>query len=47
MSYQNVWIVSLGTIIGHACCTCGAVLGGRWLATKISVKHGMSIQLFV
>jgi putative Ca2+/H+ antiporter (TMEM165/GDT1 family) len=37
---QNVWVISLGTIVGHGCCTLGAVLGGRWLATKISVKHG-------
>lgn len=36
---QNVWIVTIGTIFGHLCCTAAAVMGGRWLATKISVKH--------
>jgi putative Ca2+/H+ antiporter (TMEM165/GDT1 family) len=37
---QNVYIVTIGTIIGHALCTGVAVLGGRWLSTKISIKHG-------
>jgi Ca2+/H+ antiporter, TMEM165/GDT1 family len=37
---HNVWIVTIGTILGHSLCTAGAVLGGRWLATKISVKNG-------
>ncbi|KIY62817.1 UPF0016-domain-containing protein [Cylindrobasidium torrendii FP15055 ss-10] len=36
---HNVYIVSLGTIIGHACCTALAVIGGRYVSTKISVKH--------
>jgi len=30
--------VTLGGILGHACCTGLAVLGGRLIATKISVK---------
>jgi len=30
--------VSIGGTLGHACCTCMAVLGGRLLAQKISVK---------
>ena len=33
-------MVSLGTIVGHACCTALAVIGGRYVSTKISVKHG-------
>ncbi|PLW12265.1 hypothetical protein PCANC_21816 [Puccinia coronata f. sp. avenae] len=37
---HNVYIVSLGTVLGHALCTFFAVMGGRWLATKISVKYG-------
>lgn len=37
---QNVYFVSLGTIIGHSCCTAVAVIGGRYVSTKISVKHG-------
>ncbi|MBW0514459.1 hypothetical protein O181_054174 [Austropuccinia psidii MF-1] len=36
---HNVYIVSLGTVVGHGLCTFFAVMGGRWLATKISVKH--------
>ena len=39
---QNVYVVSLGTIIGHGCCTALAVIGGRYVSTKISVKHGTS-----
>jgi putative Ca2+/H+ antiporter (TMEM165/GDT1 family) len=29
----------MGTVLGHLTCTFAAVMGGRWLATKISVKH--------
>jgi len=36
---HNVYIVALGTVIGHACCTALAVIGGRYVSTKISVKH--------
>jgi len=36
---HNLYIVAFGTVIGHACCTALAVIGGRWLSTKISVKH--------
>lgn len=36
---QNVTLVSLGTIIGHSLCTAIAVLGGSWLASRISAKH--------
>ncbi|GAC74440.1 predicted membrane protein [Moesziomyces antarcticus T-34] len=36
---HNVTLVCIGTIAGHACCTSMAVVGGSWLATKISVKH--------
>ncbi|KAK7688315.1 hypothetical protein QCA50_008687 [Cerrena zonata] len=36
---HNVYVVSLGTIVGHACCTAVAVIGGRYVSTKISVKH--------
>jgi hypothetical protein len=35
-----VYIVALGTVIGHSCCTALAVVGGRYVSTKISVKHG-------
>ena len=30
----------IGTIVGHASCTALAVIGGRYVSTKISVKHG-------
>ncbi|KAG8874019.1 hypothetical protein FRB97_006200 [Tulasnella sp. 331] len=38
---HNVYVVAVGTIIGHSICTAVAVLGGRWLSTKISVKHAV------
>ncbi|CAO1616916.1 unnamed protein product [Parajaminaea phylloscopi] len=36
---HNVTLVSLGTIAGHSLCTALAVLGGAWLASRISPKH--------
>ncbi|GJE89277.1 TMEM165/GDT1 family protein [Phanerochaete sordida] len=36
---HNVYLVTLGTIVGHGCCTALAVVGGRYVSTKISVKH--------
>ncbi|CAE6450667.1 unnamed protein product [Rhizoctonia solani] len=36
---HNVYIITIGTVAGHAICTGVAVLGGRWLSTKISIKH--------
>ncbi|KAJ7702407.1 hypothetical protein B0H17DRAFT_923736 [Mycena rosella] len=36
---HNVYLVTAGTIIGHSCCTALAVIGGRYVSTKISVKH--------
>ncbi|WVN88612.1 uncharacterized protein L203_103823 [Cryptococcus depauperatus CBS 7841] len=36
---HSVAVIAFGTILGHGICTCGAVLGGRYLSTKISVKH--------
>ncbi|KAJ1914586.1 GCR1-dependent translation factor 1 [Mycoemilia scoparia] len=35
---KNVWGVVVGTIFGHTVCTGAAVIGGRLLATKISVR---------
>ena len=32
----------LGAVIGHSLCTGLAVLGGRMIAQKISVKTGMN-----
>jgi putative Ca2+/H+ antiporter (TMEM165/GDT1 family) len=39
---QNLYVIAFGTIVGHGLCTGGAVLGGRWLSTKISVKYSTS-----
>ncbi|KAJ6618272.1 hypothetical protein B0H10DRAFT_1795741 [Mycena sp. CBHHK59/15] len=36
---HNVYLVTAGTIVGHSCCTALAVIGGRYVSTKISVKH--------
>ncbi|EAU87091.1 vacuole protein [Coprinopsis cinerea okayama7 len=36
---HNVYLVTLGTVVGHAFCTALAVIGGRYVSTKISVKH--------
>ncbi|KAF8184974.1 hypothetical protein K438DRAFT_1907778 [Mycena galopus ATCC 62051] len=36
---HNVYYVTAGTVIGHSCCTALAVVGGRYVSTKISVKH--------
>ena len=44
-TYQNVYVVAFGTVVGHACCTALAVIGGRWLSTKISVKYGQPTHI--
>lgn len=44
---QSVAVIAFGTIVGHSICTCGAVLGGRYLSTKISVKHSMCLLAFL
>lgn len=36
---HNVYLVSLGSILGHTCCTAVAVIGGRYISTKISIKR--------
>jgi len=36
---HDMFLVALGTVIGHACCTALAVIGGRWVSKKISIKH--------
>ncbi|KAK6331002.1 hypothetical protein TWF718_003195 [Orbilia javanica] len=36
---QDYWFVILGAIVGHGCCTAGAVIGGRFLAERISVRN--------
>lgn len=39
---QTVGVIAFGTIIGHGLCTAGAVMGGRYISTMISVKHSTS-----
>ncbi|KAG7095040.1 hypothetical protein E1B28_005830 [Marasmius oreades] len=36
---HNAYVIALGTIVGHCCCTAVAVIGGKYVSTKISVKH--------
>jgi len=36
---HNVYLVTLGTVIGHTACTSLAILAGRYISTKVSVKH--------
>lgn len=36
---SDYWWVIIGTVLGHSLCTALAVLGGRLLASKISVKQ--------
>ncbi|KIJ15852.1 hypothetical protein PAXINDRAFT_11430 [Paxillus involutus ATCC 200175] len=36
---HDVYLVTIGTVIGHTCCTTLAVLAGRYLSTKLSVKY--------
>ena len=37
---QDYWWVTLGAMLGHACCTGVAVIGGRAIAGKVSLKVG-------
>jgi Ca2+/H+ antiporter, TMEM165/GDT1 family len=47
LTQKNVYIVALGTIIGHTFCTALAVIAGRYVSTKISAKHGMNCSFRV
>lgn len=41
---QDYWWVVLGAVLGHGCCTGVAVVGGRAIAGKVSLKVGMFIR---
>ena len=43
---QDYWYVTVGAISGHAICTGIAVIGGRMLASSISVRNGESFLSF-
>jgi putative Ca2+/H+ antiporter (TMEM165/GDT1 family) len=38
---SDYWWVTGGAIVGHGLCTTGAVIGGRAIAGKISMRNGM------
>lgn len=37
---QDYWWVTLGAVLGHACCTGVAVIGGRAIAGRVSLRVG-------
>lgn len=37
---QDYWWVTLGAVLGHACCTGVAVVGGRAIAGRVSLRVG-------
>lgn len=37
---SDYWYVTAGAIVGHGLCTAGAVIGGRAIAGKISMRNG-------
>ena len=43
ISFQNVAGVTIGGTLGHSLCTGLAVIGGRLIAQRISVRTGKSI----
>lgn len=38
---QDYWWVTLGAVLGHGCCTGVAVVGGRAIAGRVSLRVGM------
>ncbi|KAH8924881.1 UPF0016-domain-containing protein [Atractiella rhizophila] len=36
---HNVWLITIGTTIGHSFCTALACIAGKYIASKISVKQ--------
>ena len=44
--FQDVFGVILGGLAGHALCTGLAVIGGRFIAQRISIRTGQFTRLF-
>lgn len=42
---QDYWWVTLGAVLGHGCCTGVAVIGGRAIAGRVSLRVGTSCTL--
>lgn len=40
---QDYWWVTIGAITGHGICTAAAVIGGRAIAGRVSMRVGMSL----
>lgn len=47
MFLQDIFGVILGGILGHSLCTGLAVIGGRIIAQKISIRTGMCIYVII
>jgi len=43
--FQDAYGVALGGVLGHSLCTGLAVIGGRFIAQKISVRTGEYITI--
>lgn len=37
---QDYWFVAMGSLVGHSICTAGAVIGGRAIAGRVSLRIG-------
>lgn len=44
--FQDVYGVVIGGILGHSFCTGLAVLGGRMISQKISVRTGKCVEIY-
>ena len=42
---NDYWWVTLGALVGHACCTGVAVIGGKAIAGKVSLRVGESLHV--
>lgn len=46
-TFQSIPVIAVGTIVGHSLCTFLAVMGGRYLSTKLSIKHSESSYISI